>query len=85
VNGEEKFKPASIKMTPLSNNYQTYERCIVLAQDMDIMRTDIEKDKESYMPYRVVVNNSTFSIFEGVDYQKVSESFPLNSINIEDT
>jgi len=52
---------------------------------MDVVRTGIEPNRESYIPYRIVVNNSTFSVFNGVNYQKIEESFPLSKTVIEDT
>lgn len=57
---------------------------MILIQDMDMIRNDLERGKDVRIPYRVVVNNSTFSVFDGLEYSNVIHSFPLNEIDLED-
>lgn len=48
------------------------------------MRDDLKKFKiKPRIPQRVVVNNSTFSIFETFDYTKVVASIDLSKLTIE--
>lgn len=73
-----------MRTAQFSKNPQTYERGVLLTADLDVMRDELKQFKiKPRVPQRIVVNNSTFSIFETFDYTSMVASMNLKKLTIK--
>jgi len=62
----------SIKTIKFSTKPWRYERCIIMEEDLDVIRDDLKQFKNKpRIPHRIVMNNMTLTIFENFDHQTV--------------
>jgi len=66
---ESKENRMIMKTIKFSNKPWRYERCIVLEEDFDLVMDNLKQFvNKPRIPHRIVVNNSTLTIFQNFDY-----------------
>jgi len=76
------LEPATFKTFQFSQTYQTNERCVEISIDLDIKEPSKFGFQSPRIPHRVIVNNSTLTIFEKPDLSKVDLSFNLDVLEV---
>ena len=75
-----------MKTIRFSNKPWRYERCIIMEEDLDMVRDDLVQFKNKpRIPHRVVMNNQTFSVFENFDYNTVQHVIPLKYLKVRNS
>lgn len=69
-------KKPIIKNVPISSRLQRYEKCIIKENDAFITTFENGK-KTSKMPIRILMNNSTITIYKNDDHTAIQHSFNL--------
>jgi hypothetical protein len=73
--------PPEIKMIPISNRPQRFEECVIKESDLDVIKEEMTQfARKPRIPSRVIMNNSTLSVFESDNYESVLVAFNLDEI-----
>jgi len=83
---ESKENRMIMKTIKFSNKPWRYERCIVLEEDFDLVMDNLKQFvNKPRIPHRIVVNNSTLTIFQNFDYSTVQRVIPLKNVGTENS
>merc|ERR1712032_250107 len=78
-----KIQKPIVQIAPFSNRLQRYEKCVLKEVDAHITTFNEKKaSKEKKIPVRVVMNNSTLTIFKDDKYTNIYHSFDLEKTNL---
>ena len=74
--GEE--LPMKLKLQVVSKRPQRYETCIIKEGDVDVVRTEfLDLKRKPRVPGRAILNNQTFSVYQGDDFDTLLFSAPI--------
>merc|ERR1711957_1141054 len=84
MHGKKKtvIKKPIVQIAPFSNRLQRYEKCVLKEVDAHLTTFNKKKNsKEKKIPMRVVMNNSTITIYKDDKYTNIYQSFDLEKTN----
>lgn len=77
--GEE--LPMKLKLQKISPRWQRYETCVLKEGDVEVVRTDfVELPKKPRTPARAILNNQTFSVYAGEEFESLIFTAPIEFI-----
>jgi len=72
-------KKPIIQVAPFSSRLQRYEKCVVKENDAFITKFKPNSAKSSKIPVRILMNNSTITIYKDDEYTDIYHSFELEN------
>jgi len=76
---QAEIKKPIIQVAPFSNRLQRYEKCVIKESDAFIAKFKKNSAKSSKMPVRVLMNNSTITIYKDDTYTNIYHTFELQN------
>merc|ERR1711957_55697 len=72
-----------VTVAPFSNRLQRYEKCVIKENDGFLTKFKKNGAETSKMPVRILMNNSTITIYKDDHYEKIHHSFMLENTSFK--